>query len=188
MEQYPEAYQASAYDDPLVIAGNATLGREIAGFPDPFRAVLAPIGGGGLTAGLIQGLRLAQRPLPVWAVEPQLANDASRSFRQGRLVSLEVEPRTMADGVRTTRLGQHNWNILQHGLSGVLEVTESSIADAVRLLFETANVKAEPTGALGIAALLCHPQAFRNQMVCCVVSGGNVDNEVFGRLLRGWPD
>jgi threonine dehydratase len=181
----PDAYVASAYDDPLVIEGNATLGAELAAFDRPMDIVIAPIGGGGLTAGLIQGLRAGRRrEMPqVFAVEPQLANDAARSLRAGRIIANESEPQTIADGVRTLSVGHHNWAILQSGLAGVIEVTEDRIKEAVRLLFNLANLKVEPTGALPIAALLTAPETFRGRSVCCVVSGGNVDAGVFQGIL-----
>jgi threonine dehydratase len=65
----------------------------------------------------------------------------------------------------------------------MVEVTESQICEAVRLLFNLTNLKVEPTGALPIAALLAKPELFRAQSVCCVVSGGNVDSTVFGEIL-----
>jgi len=180
----PEAYVASAYDDPWVIEGNASLGEEIAGLGREFDVVVAPVGGGGLTAGLITGLRRAGCSVPVWGAEPALANDAARSLRAGRIVANDSEPPTLADGARTLSLGRHNWEILREGLAGIVEVPEAWIAEAVRLLFAVAHLKAEPTGALGLAALLAEPGRFRGASVCCVVSGGNVDPEVYRRLLQ----
>src|SRR5207248_2872470 len=133
---------------PLVIAGNTSLGAELAALPEPFDCVLAPLGGGGLTAGIIQGLRAAGSNIRVVAVEPLLANDGARSFRAGRIIANDVEPTTIADGVRTLSLGHHNWPILRDGLADIIEVTEGQIKEAVRLLFHLANLKVEPTGAL----------------------------------------
>ena len=90
---------------------------------------------------------------------------------------------TLADGARTVSLGEHNWAILEKGLLGIVEVPEENIAEAVRLLFLYANLKAEPTGALAIGALLTRPDEFRDQTVCCVVTGGNVDPDVYRRIL-----
>jgi threonine dehydratase len=181
----PDAYVASAYDDPFVIEGNATLGEELASLDQPLDFILAPVGGGGLTAGLIQGLRTAGSATPVMGVEPVLANDAARSLAAGRIMVNDTEPQTIADGVRTVSLGEHNWRVLREGLSGIVEVTEEQIMEAVRLLFSLANLKAEPTGALGVAALLARPDLFRDRSVCCVVSGGNVDPSMFRNLLEG---
>ena len=95
----------------------------------------------------------------------------------------EKEPDTLADGVRTISLGQHNWRILQTGLDRIVEVPEPAIAEAVRLLFIEQKLKAEPTGALPIAALVTSPDVFKNKRVCAVISGGNVDTELFERLI-----
>jgi threonine dehydratase len=201
----PDAYVASAYDDPLVIAGNASLGRELAAVNSasaaasrgatgsargqdrvtapPFDAILTPVGGGGLAAGLVTGLRAASDTTAVWGVEPAMANDFVRSLAAGRILAQEQEPQTIADGVRTRSVGAHNWAVLQSGLAGAIEVAEEEITEAVRLCFQLANVKAEPTGAVSVAALLAQPDRFRGQRVCCVISGGNVDPAVFFRIV-----
>jgi threonine dehydratase len=179
----PDAYVASPFDDPLVIAGNASLGVELARASRGFDCVIAPIGGGGLAAGLIIGLAHAGSSLPVIGVEPVVANDAARSLRAGRLLSNDAEPNTLADGVRTLSVGRQNWPILRDGLKEIIEVTEDQIRSAVRLLFRLANLKAEPTGALSLAALLAQPDQFRGRHVCCVISGGNVGAQTFAELI-----
>jgi threonine dehydratase len=183
--EHPDAYVASAYDDPLVIEGNASLGAELVALNRPFDFVVAPIGGGGLTAGIIKGLCDSGREMPVVAAEPQLANDAARSWQAGRIVANLSEPQTIADGVRTLSVGEHNWAILREGLAGIVEVSEENIKEGVRLLFSLANLKAEPTGALSLSALLSQPDLFRGRSVCCVVTGGNVDSNVFRNILAG---
>jgi threonine dehydratase len=199
----PAAYVASAYDDALVIEGNASLGRELAainnaanvhaggtsdGVRSPasrrFDAILTPVGGGGLSAGLVTGLRAAGDPTGVWAVEPAIANDFVRSLAAGHVVAHELEPQTIADGVRTRSVGARPWAVLQKGVAGAIEVGEDHIAEAVRLCFQLANVKAEPTGAVTVAGLLADPARFRGKRVCCVVSGGNVDPGVFVKLVQ----
>ena len=182
--EHPEAYVASAYDDPLVIEGNSSLGEELARLERPLDCIVAPVGGGGLTSGIVTGIRRLGRAIEVIGAEPALGNDAARSLREGRIVSNENEPQTMADGARTLSLGRHNWAILQQGLGGIVEVPEENIARAVRLLFELANLKAEPTGALSLGALLTDPDRFRGRRVCCLISGGNVDAAVFRELLQ----
>jgi threonine dehydratase len=179
--QDPEAYVASAYDDPFVIAGNASLGRELAA--GEFDVVVAPVGGGGLTAGIISGLREAGSPTRVIGAEPLLGNDAARSLRAGHVVANEQEPATIADGARTVSLGKHNWAILEQGLAGIVEVPEEAIARGVRLL-KDAGLRVEPTGALAIAALLVDPDRFAGARVCVVASGGNVDDEVYDALVQ----
>jgi threonine dehydratase len=181
--EHPEAYVASAYDDPLVIEGNSSLGSELAALTRPLDCIVAPVGGGGLTSGIIKGIRRSGKPIRVVGAEPTLANDGARSLRAGHIVHNEAEPQTIADGARTLSLGEHNWAILRDGLAAMVEVPEQNIAEAVRLLFALANLKAEPTGALSVAALLTQPQAFQHLAVCCVVSGGNVDPTVYADIL-----
>jgi threonine dehydratase len=181
----PEAYVASPFDDPLVIEGNATLGRELAAAPHSLEFILAPVGGGGLTSGLLTGLRAAGCATPVVGVEPLLANDASRSLRAGQLLANESEPGTIADGARTLSLGRHNWEILRRDMHQIIEVSEGQIREAVRLIFSLANLAAEPTGASSVAGLLAQPETFRGRSVCCVISGGNVDAKVFAEILNG---
>ena len=183
--QHPDAYVASAYDDRLVIEGNSSLGSELAALNRPLGCVVAPVGGGGLTSGIIAGIRRSGKPIQVVGAEPAVANDAARSLRAGHIVRNDAEPQTIADGARTLSLGEHNWTILSNGLAGIIEVPEENIAEATRLLFTLANLKAEPTGALGVAALLTRPEVFRDQAVCCVVSGGNVDPAVYASILAG---
>ncbi|MBV9958937.1 MAG: threonine/serine dehydratase [Acidobacteria bacterium] len=183
--EHTDAYIANAYDDPLVIQGNASLGEELAAHEEKFDAVIAPVGGGGLTSGLVTGLRACGSAVRVFGAEPQMANDAARSLRAGHIIANEYEPQSIADGARTPSLGQHNWAILREGLAGIHEVPEEKIREAVRLLFTYANLKAEPTGALSVAALLTAPAAFRDLSVCCVISGGNVDVDVYREILKG---
>jgi len=177
------AYIASAYDDPLVIEGNASLGRELIGAAQSFDVIVAPIGGGGLTSGIITAVHESGTKAGVIGAEPLIANDAARSLREGRIVVNETEPQTIADGTRTVSVGRYNWEILKDGLARIVEVPEERIKEAVRLMFHLAKLKSEPTGALSLAALLTAPDVFRGQKVCCVVSGGNVDPAVYSSII-----
>lgn len=183
-EKMPDAYFASAYDDLFVIEGNATLGEEIINYKRDFDFIIAPVGGGGLSSGIVQGLCRSGNSTPVLGAEPLLANDAARSLRAGRIIVNEFEPTTLADGARTLSLGRHNWEILQKGLKGMVEVSEENIVAAVRSLFLNANLKCEPTGALSLGAILEKPEMFAAKQVACVVSGGNVDVEVYRQILE----
>jgi threonine dehydratase len=178
-----QAYVASGYDDPLVIDGNASLGAELLALGRRFDAIVVPVGGGGLLAGTAQSVARANAATKVFGAEPALGNDAARSFREGRLIVNEQEPQTIADGARTVSLGQHNWAIIREHVSGIVEVPEEQIREGLRLLYGLANLKVEPTGALAIGALLASPDLFRDQDVCCVVSGGNVDAAVYRECI-----
>lgn len=184
-KEYPDAYVASPYDDHLVIEGNASLARELVALNLDLDFIIAPIGGGGLTSGLVQGVNASGEKTQVLAAEPLLSNDAAESFRAGHIVSLPDESSTIADGARVLRIGDNNWDVLSDGLAGVIEVTEEQIKEGVRLLFWLANVKAEPTGALAIGAVLAQPDRFKGKRVCCVVSGGNADPAFYASLVAG---
>jgi threonine dehydratase len=181
--EHKDAYVASAYDNEYVIEGNATLGEEICALPRSFDYVVVPIGGGGLSSGIIRATARHRANIKVVAAEPLLANDAARSLKEGRIVANEKEPNTLADGAQVLSLGKLNWQILREGLDSVVEVSEAQIAEAVRLLYGLANLKVEPTGALAIGALLSAPDKFKGKTVCCVVSGGNIDAAVYSKLI-----
>ena len=185
--EFPDAYVASAYDDDFVIAGNATLARELAAI-EGVDTFIAPIGGGGLASGVIRGFADLGRAAEIFGAEPLLANDAARSLREGRIVLNEDEPATLADGARAISIGKRNWEILRRGLVDIVEVSEEQIAEALRLLFHKANLKAEPTGALALGALLAAPERFVKRSVCCIVSGGNIDASRYAALLCPVPD
>jgi threonine dehydratase len=180
----PQARVVSPFDDPYVICGNSTLGREIFERlgPELPEVIVAPVGGGGLTSGLVVAARLLRPQCAIIAAEPAMANDAARSLRAGVLIANDEEPDTVCDGARTRSLGKRNFAILSDGLAAVVEVAEDTVAHAMRLLATEADIRAEPTGALGLAAILTEPQRFRDREVVCVVSGGNVDAGVYERL------
>ncbi|MEP7149794.1 MAG: pyridoxal-phosphate dependent enzyme [Acidobacteriota bacterium] len=180
-ETMPNAYFASPYDDAFVIDGNATLGDELAN--EGFDVVIVPIGGGGLISGIITGLLRNDSDAVVVGAEPLLANDAARSLKAGKIIRNEAEPMTIADGARTISLGNLNWPIIKDGVAEIVEVSDENICEAVRLYFALVNLKCEPTGALSLAAMLESPEKFEGKKICLVVSGGNVDNEVYKTIL-----
>lgn len=192
MEEHPNAFFAPPYDHYKVVAGNSTLGKEIfeaqvlgKGEGERLDCVVCPIGGGGLISGLIVARDMLAPEVEIVGAEPLLANDAAQSLREERLVTLDSEPPTMADGTRTLSVGNLNWEIIRRGVQRIIEVPEEKIAEGLRTLYSFANLKVEPTGALSAGALLADPQAFKGRRVCCVVSGGNVDLEVYVRVLGG---
>ena len=177
----PDAYFASAYDDLHVIEGNSTLGDEISA--RDFDVVISPVGGGGLISGISKGLCRSGHQAKLFGAEPLLANDAARSLKAGKIIVNESEPQTIADGARTISLGKHNWAIIEKGVSEIIEVSDEKIIEATRLLFTLANLKCEPTGALTLGAILNNSDKFKDKKICLVVSGGNVDAEVYRQIL-----
>ncbi len=182
LAEQPGAFQAQAYDDYRVVAGNSTLGKEIFA-ADNFDSVIVPVGGGGLSSGIVIARDHVHARAEVIGAEPLPGNDAALSLRRGQLIRNEQEPMTVADGARTLSLGELNWEILRGGVTDILEVPDSFTLQAVRHCFLALNLKIEPTGGLAIGALLAHPQRFSGKRVCCVVSGGNVDPLVYARII-----
>jgi threonine dehydratase len=181
----PDAYLASAYDDQFVIDGNSTLGDELA--ERNFDAVILPIGGGGLISGTIQSFGRNGVNTWIYGAEPIMANDAARSLRAGYVVANESEPQTIADGTRTLSVGKLNWPIIKDGVADIIEVSEEKIIAGVRMYFALANLKVEPTAALSLGAVLERYELFSGKKICTVVSGGNVDAEVYGTILMQKP-
>ena len=177
----PDAQVVSAYDDHQVIAGNATLGAEI--LEDPPEYIVVPVGGGGLSSGIVRARDHLGGMCQIVGAEPALANDAARALAAGVICRDEHESTTLCDGARTLALGQRNFAILLRGLAGIVEVPEETVVRALQLLFHAINLKVEPTGALAVAALLAAPARFAHRRVTCVISGGNVDPDLYARLL-----
>ncbi len=180
-EQMPNAYLASAYDDNFVIEGNSSLGDELAA--ENFDVIITAVGGGGLISGLITGYERSGKTAEIIGAEPLIGNDAARSLRAGKLVVNESEPKTIADGARTISLGKLNWEIIRNGAADIIEVSDDTIVDAMRMYFLLANLKCEPTGALSLGAILEKKERFVGKKVCVVVSGANVDPAVYCRLI-----
>jgi threonine dehydratase len=180
-EQMPGAYFASAYDDKYVIAGNSTLGEELA--EHDFDVVITAVGGGGLISGLVEGYRREQKSVEIYGAEPLLGNDAARSLRAGELIVNESEPTTIADGARTISLGKLNWEIIRTGVKEIIEVSDELISEAVRMYFGLVNLKCEPTGALSLGAILKDRSRFAEKKICLIVSGGNVDPAIYASII-----
>jgi threonine dehydratase len=175
------------FDDDRIIAGQGTVGLEIAEDLPDVAAVVVPIGGGGLASGVATAIRALAPTARLVGVEPELAADAQASLATGEIVRwpAELVSRTIADGTRTQALGSRTFAHLSRLLDDVVTVSEEEIAAGVRLAAEGARLVVEPSGALSVAAL-----AFRaaetgleglDGPIVAVVSGGNVDP---GRYLE----
>ncbi len=178
------------YDDPRIVAGQGTVGLEIAEDLPGVAAVLVPIGGGGLASGVAAAIRALVPGARVIGVEPELAADAQESLAAGRIVEWPAErvSRTIADGTRTQSIGRLNFAHLSTQLDAVVTVSELEIAAAVRLAAEEARLVVEPSGALPVAAMRFHAREAGlvglDGPIVGVVSGGNVDPDRFLAYLE----
>lgn len=161
------------YDDPRVIAGQATAALELLEQAGPLDEILVPIGGGGLASGTMLACGFTSPATTVTAVEPKGADDAFRSVRDGR-IHPSVEPRTIADGLRTS-LGALTFPIVKALARAIVTVEEDSIVAAMRLVWERLKLVIEPSAAVPVAALLEGSLPVRGRRIGIILSGGNVD-------------
>ena len=178
------------YDDPAIIAGQATCGIEILEQLPEVDLVLSPVSGGGLLSGVSTGIKLALAEQPthtieVYGCEPALAADAKQSFDTRTLVEWAAADttRTLCDGLRTQSLGQLNFEHILQFTDGIVTVTEPEIRRATRLILEATNIVAEPSGAITLAAALFHTDELpAAKHVVAIVSGGNLDPNLRAEL------
>jgi threonine dehydratase len=171
------------YDDPAIIAGQATCGLEILEQLPNVDLVLSPVSGGGLLSGVAIAIKLAAEaasltPPKVWGCEPELAADAAESFRTRTLIEWPAADtsRTLCDGLRTQSLGVLNFEHILQFVDGIVTITEAEIRSATRLILDATKLTAEPSGAITLAAALFHShQLPPARKVVAILSGGNLD-------------
>ena len=160
------------YNDPAVIAGQSTAALELLEDAGDLDAVIAPVSGGGLIGGTAIACAGTSKAT-VYAAEPANADDAQRSFRAGRII-VEGNCDTIADGLRAS-LGALPFKIIRTHVTDILTVSEGQIVSAMRLIWERMKTVVEPSSAVALAAILAHPDLFRDRTVGVILSGGNVD-------------
>ena len=178
------------FDHPWIIAGQGTVGLEIAADLPEVANVLVCTGGGGLLAGIALALRKLCPDAQILGVEPKLAADATESFQRGEVVTWPAEKttRTVADGVRTQSLGEHTFEIIKKNVDGFVTVPEADILDAAAWYLNEAKLVVEPTGALTLAAYRTlaadsSPLKLKTGKTVLLISGGNVERAVLKDLL-----
>jgi threonine dehydratase len=172
------------YDDPLVIAGQGTVGLEILEDLPEATVVLVQVGGGGLVSGIATAVKGRNADTRVIAVEPELSNALERSMAAGEPVT--IEPKSLADGLNGPYAGANCVRAcLELDVENVL-VTEDEIVDAFRWMYARMKLACEPAGAATAAALLAgRIELERDDVVAAVVSGGNVAAETAAAILAG---
>ena len=169
------------YDDNRIIAGQGTAALELHDQVPELDMILSPCGGGGLLSGTAVATRNVNPRCRVTGIEPELADDATRSFRTRELQTVHNPP-TIADGVRTPSLGEITFPLVISHVDDMQTVSENSIIEAVKFLFYRMKLVVEPAGALGVAALLSGAvEGYRK--VGVIVSGGNIDGPTMRKIL-----
>ncbi|MSO95533.1 MAG: threonine/serine dehydratase [Thermoleophilia bacterium] len=172
------------FDDARIIAGQGTVGLEIAHALPDVATVVVCIGGGGLISGVATAVKALCPNARVVGVEPELAADAQESLRQGRVVSWPAADvtRTICDGVRTQEIGARNFAIISALVDEIVTVSDDAVLEAMRWLALEAKLLVEPTGALTLAAIQTGAVTADGPTVL-VISGGNVDPALAASVL-----
>jgi threonine dehydratase len=171
------------YNHLNVIVGQGTAALELSNEIQGLDALLVPCGGGGLLSGSAIAVKAKAPACRVIGVEPELADDATRSFRTGRLHTVHNPP-TIADGTRTPSLGSITFPLVRQFVDDMLTVSEEEIIAAVQFLFYRTKLVVEPSGALGVAALLKQSRPKLTGKVGVIISGGNIDGPTMAMILN----
>ena len=178
-----------SYEHVDIIAGQGTVGLEIAmqslQLGTPVDQVVIPCGGGGLTAGSAVALRAKLPDVRVFTAEPEHYDDTLQSLRSGARVSVPTNVPSLCDALLTDSPGKLTFDIMQTHVSDGLVVTDEEVKDAMRFAFRELKLVVEPGGAAALAAILSGKIETQGRVTAVVLSGGNVDPELFGSIQLG---
>lgn len=161
------------YNDPRVIAGQATCSKELIEEVGELDAVVAPIGGGGMVSGSCLTLSTIAPATKIYGAEPKNADDAHRSLKAGHIIADDA-PVTVADGLKVP-LKDLTWHFVSRHVSDILTATEEEIVAAMRLTWQRMKIVMEPSSAVPLATILKNRDLFAGQRVGVIITGGNVD-------------
>lgn len=170
------------YDDEKIIAGQGTVALEIFQDVKELDYLVVPVGGGGLIAGCALAAKNLYPSVRVIGVETEGANDCYQSFRSKRIVKLD-SVNTIADGMRTSSVGERNFAIIQKYVDDVLTVNDDDLLEMMKFFLERMKIVVEPTGAVAPAALMKNVLGVRGKKVCAIISGGNIDGKRMKEIL-----
>ena len=178
-----------SFDDPMIIAGQGTLGLEVAAQAKSMGRkldhVICCTGGGGLISGICLAFSKASPDTSIWAAEPDGHDDWTRSLASGRIETNAAGTRSVCDAILTPQPGNLTWPIGSKFLSGGCVVTDQHAFEAMRLAFRQLRVVVEPGGSVALASALFRlPAAMRGQTIGVVLTGGNVDAKLFAKVLN----
>jgi threonine dehydratase len=171
------------YDDPRIIAGQGTVGIEILRDLPDCGMVVVPVGGGGLAAGVALAAKSQKPGIRVVGVQASGCPSTVRALAAGHPVSVE-NPRTIADGIRVSRVGDAPFEILRQHLDDMVLVDDEEISRAIVVLMEKSKLVVEAAGAVGVAAMLSDKLPRMAGVISVVLSGGNIDTNFFIRMLE----
>jgi threonine dehydratase len=170
------------YDDPLVMAGQGTLALELLEQAPDLDLLLVPVSGGGLIAGCATAAKALRTGIRIVGIEPAAGDDTRRSLASGERIRIDV-PRTIADGLQAAEPGELTFEVNRQRVDEVVTVTDEEIVTAMIFLFDRLKLVTEPSGAIGVAALLAGKLDAAGKSVGVVISGGNVGAARFAELV-----
>ncbi len=171
------------YNDPAIMAGAGTVALELLEERPDLDVIAAPVGGGGLISGTSIAAHGVRPDIHVVGLETEAGNHAYLSKRSGERVTIEP-PDTIADGIRTTAMGQLTWPVLRDSVDDVVLVSDDELREATRFLLMRMKVVAEPTGAIGVAAAMTGKLSRFGKRIGIIISGGNVAPEMLTSILN----
>ena len=171
------------FADTNVMAGNGTIGYELAEDLRDLEAVIVPWGGGGLSLGIAAALKALNPIAAVYAVEVETAAPLTASIAAGKPVTVKRTP-TWIDGMGSDRVPEATWPHVKGFIAGTIVVSVEQVAAALRMIHEKTGVIAEGAGAATVAAALADHSLDESRVVC-IISGGNIDRAVVDRILKG---
>ena len=171
------------YNDPRVIAGQATCSAELLEQVEELDAVVAPIGGGGMISGTCLTLSNLAPDIDIYAAEPLQADDAARSFRAGKIIADDA-PITIADGLKVP-LKENTWHFVSNFVTDVQTASEQEIIAAMKLTWQRMKMVIEPSCAVPLAVILRNPEVYRGKRVGVIITGGNVDMDRLPWVVTG---
>ncbi len=171
--QKTNAIEIHPYNNPVIIAGQATSAMELLAQTNNINIIMAPVGGGGLLSGSALSAKYLAPGTRVIAAEPEQADDAYQSFTQKEFIP-SVNPNTIADGLRTS-LGNITFDIILNNVDEIVTTSEKAIVDAMKLIWERMKIIVEPSSAVPLAAIMENKFDYRNKKIGVIISGGNVD-------------
>jgi len=176
-----------AYNDTDIIAGQGTVGLEIAAQATAATAALdlciGPVGGGGLMAGVSTAIKALSPATEIWGVEPEGFDDTRLSIASGRRRGAPSHPRSLCDALEAPMPGALTFPLLRRNLAGLTAVSDREVLNAMRYAFLVLKLVVEPGGVVALAALLAGKIRLRGRTTAIILSGGNVDPELFARAI-----
>ena len=171
------------YDDPLIVAGQGTIGLELLADAPQLDSIVVPIGGGGILSGIAIAAKAVKPDIDMVGVEAALCPSMHHAIHDMKPV---FTGQTLAEGIAVKTPGALTREIIERLVPDILLVEEDAIERAVQMLIEVQKLVAEGAGAAGIAALLAHPERFKDRRVGVIICGGNIDSRVLAQvLMRG---